>query len=178
MPGRPTSTPIPPRIFLMIFCSKVSSSSSWACCADAASGSTKSAPIAQPIIRSRRKLSPGSRSRMAIIRPAGSTPRYSATFAAPLDANSTQSSRGIGALLRRCPPRVFIQESRHPGNDGGIRQIEYVPDEIERFRGDMEKHEIGHRPISDPIDGVSERSPDDQAKGEGRQPEFRPGEPD
>src|ERR1044072_1527405 len=152
---------MPPKMFLMIFCSKVSSSSSWACCAKAAPGTASNAPQTQAI-RSRRRLVPDRSARMAIIRPAGSTPRYSAVFATPLDANSAHPSRGIGALLRRDPHAILIQESDDPGNDGCIREVEYVPDEIERFRGDMEKDEIDHRPIEHAADGVPHRPADHQ----------------
>src|ERR1043165_9852513 len=167
---------MPPRMFLMIFCSNVSSSSSCAYCADDAIGSASSAPQAQAI-RSRRKLSPGSRSRMAMIPSCRFSAAVPRDLRRPLAANSTQSSRGIGALLRRCPPRVFIQESGHPGNDGCIREVKHVPDEIERFRSDMEQDEIDDRPISHAIDGVSEGSPDDEAERKPRQLEFRPRQP-
>src|SRR4051812_39496032 len=163
MPARPTSTPMPPRIFLMIFCSNVSSSSSWACCANAAAGSARSAPQTLAI-RSPRRLIRDRSSRMAITRPAGSLLRYPATLAAPLGATSAILRGGSGRFCGANRYKGFIQESHDPLNDGCIRQVEHVPDEIERFRGDMKKDEVDHRPIDEAVDGIPDRAANDQAE--------------
>jgi len=80
--------------------------------------------------------------------------------------------------LRRCPQGVFIQEPDHPGNDGDIGQIEDIPDEIDRFRRDVEQDEIGDRPIKNAVDRVPDRPADDQPKRKGGELEFRAGKPD
>src|ERR1043165_6618282 len=156
MPGCPTFTPMPPRMFLMILCSKVSSSSSCACWADAATGKVSRMPQRQAK-NARRRLVDGSfgitiirlRPKCAVSRAAASGP-----------SGPTPSFPGIGALLRRAPEEGFIQESDHPRNDSGIRKVKHVPGEIEARRGDVEQHEIRHRPVGQPVDRVTECATD------------------
>src|ERR1043166_8401019 len=133
MPGWPTFTPMPPRMFLMIFCSKVSSSSC-ACWAAAATGSISRIPQAQAKNAARRPVDGWFGMEIIRLRP---NCRGSAT-AAPGLAACPLHLRGIGALLRRRAAQGFIQEADHPGNAGGVRQVEYVPGEIEARRGDLE----------------------------------------
>src|SRR4051812_21350624 len=174
MPGRPTSTPIPPRMFLMIRCSKVSSSSS----AEAVTaGRATRAPQKQASKTRRRLFDCSSRMRSPVLR---SKCRVFTTIAAPAGvlANSALHHGGSGRFCGMPPEEGLIQESDHARNDSGIREVKHVPRELEARRGDVEQDEIDYRPIGEPVDGIAQRAADDQAERHGGQPQFGAREPD
>src|SRR6478672_6455405 len=49
------------------------------------------------------------------------------------------------------PEQGLIQKSQHPGNNGCIGDIEYVPRKPEG----VEREEIGHRAVNDAVDGIT-----------------------
>src|SRR6185312_9332917 len=56
------------------------------------------------------------------------------------------------------PEHGLIQKSQHPGNNGCIGDIEYVPRKPEG----VEREEIGHRAVNDAVDGITNGATDDQ----------------
>ena len=71
----------------------------------------------------------------------------------------------------------LIQETDDAGNDGRIGQVEDVPVEAPPAAGDVEQHEIGHRPEDQPVDRVAQR-PDDEPERHGGQSRVGAGQPD
>ena len=116
---------MPPRMLLMILLLEVSSSSSCRLAARATRQRRATTPQTQAI-RAARRLSPRLLVRMAIIRFGARILSYRGGTPAAIGP----LSRGIRALLRRCPPEGTHTEADHPGNDGDIGQVKHVPVEI------------------------------------------------
>jgi hypothetical protein len=72
--------------------------------------------------------------------------------------------RGSGRFCGAFPNEGFVQQTDDASHDGSVGEIEDVPAKPDPLRRDVEKDKIGDPLVEERIDGIANRSTNDQAQ--------------